>query len=150
MARVQQRQSLRQRVRSAVEGDLIDFSELGSDDENEETIGTASKDMEELVLRSSVHRQSPTLETLAEEPSERPNKESSRRNKSQRSTASSLNMSSRASGPVRPYLYPPMDNRLISPTPTTAASNVATTDTNSMKSLDTRYAIARMRYRFLY
>jgi hypothetical protein len=150
MARVQQRQSLRQKVRSVVEGDLIDFSELGSDDENEDAAGPASKDLEELVLRSSVHRQSPTLETLAEEPSERPSNERLRRNISQRSTVSSLNLSSRASGPVRSYLYPPIDNMLVSPTPTTATSKAATTDSNSTKSLETKYVSVKMRGRFLY
>jgi hypothetical protein len=145
MARVQRQQSLRQKVRSVVEGDLIDFSEFHSDDDNEDTIGAASRDLEELVPRSSVHRQSPTLETLEEEPIDRPTKESPRRNASQRSTASNLNMSHRVSGPVRPYLYPPMDTRLTSHKPSTTKSDAATTDTNSTKSQETRYAIVSFR-----
>jgi hypothetical protein len=145
MARVQQQQSLRKKVRSVVEGDLIDFSELPSDEDNEDTIGPASRDLEELVSRNSINRSSPTLETLAEEPGERPLKGSPRRNISQRSNGSSLNMSHRASGPVRSFLYPPMDTRLTSPASTTNTSTNATTDTNSVKSVETRYAYVSVR-----
>lgn len=138
MARVQHQQSFRKRVRSVIEGDLIDFSELGSEEEYEVGEG-ASKDLEELLPRNSVRGMSPTMETLEEEPSDRTIRESPRKAASYRSTSSTPSFSPRVTGPVRSYLYPPMDHRLASPTQTTLASNAATADTNSTKSVETRY-----------
>jgi hypothetical protein len=139
MARVQHHQSRRKKVQSVVEGDLIDFSEFGSEGDYETATDGASRDLEELVPRSSTHRKSPTMETLPEEPSDEPIRASPRRNTSRSSAHSNPTFSARVTGPVRPYLYPPIDNRVISPTPTTIASNVATADTNSTKSLEARY-----------
>jgi hypothetical protein len=143
MARVQHQQSFRRRVRSVVEGDLIDFSELGSEEEYDMGEG-ASKDLEELLLRNSVRGKSPTMETLEEEPSDTV-QESPRKAASYRSSASAPSFSARVTGPVRSYLYPPMDNRLASPTQATLASNAATTDSNSLKSIENRYYYYRLK-----
>lgn len=134
MARVQRQQGLRNKVRtSVIEGDLIDFA---SEEEYETAIdgASASKDLEELVPRSSV--KSPTMETLAEEPSDSPVQDSPRRI-NHRSATSTPSIPPRA--PSRTYLYPPMANRITSPTPTTITSTAAIADTTSLKSDETRY-----------
>jgi hypothetical protein len=150
MAAAKQHSSTRRKVKSVVEGDLIDLSEVESDDDTE-IADSSTRDLEELVSRGSStatklsHTRSPTMETLQEENEARSQDDSPRSNKTvieQRGEASNTGLSHRVTSSVRTHPYPQTNNRAAAHTPTlTMASNSATIDSESFKSAETRYGI---------
>jgi len=152
MAAAKGQGSMRREVKSVIEGDLIDLSDKGSDDDTE--VGDSSaRDLEELVPRSGPlripHSRSPTMETLTEE-NERDSQDDSPRSRrtivDHRSEELNPGFSHRVNGPVRTHLYPPANNRGATQTPTLAnASSNATIDSQSVKSTETRYSLWTVR-----
>lgn len=145
MATATKRHKNMKRTKSVVEGDLIDLSELGSDDETE-MAESSTRDLEELLPRDSStlkgsHTRTGTMETLQEEQEPKGDSPRSRRLAAdQRSQASSMGFSPRVTGPVHTHLYPPADGRVGAHTPTlTITSNGATIDSQSVKSNEARY-----------
>lgn len=142
MATATKRHKNIKRTKSVVEGDLIDLSELGLDDETE-MAESSTRDLEELLPRDgstlkTSHTRTGTMETLQEEQEPKGDSPRSRRIAAdQRSQASSMGY--RITGPVHTHLYPPGDARLGAHTPTmTIASNGATIDSQSTKSIEAR------------
>jgi hypothetical protein len=126
------------RTKSLVEGDLIDLSELGSDDENA-MAESSTRDLEELRDGSTLkaHTRTGTMETLQEE--QEPNGDSPRSRRIAADQRSQASMGFRVTGPVHTHLYPPGDGRAGAHTPTmTIASYGATIDSQSTKSIETR------------
>jgi hypothetical protein len=142
MATATKRQKNIKRTKSVVEGDLIDLSELGFDDETD-MAESSTRDLEELLPRDgstlkASHTRTGTMETLQEEQEPKGDSPRSRRIAAdQRSQASSMGY--RITGPVHTHLYPPENSRLGAHTPTmTIASNGATIDSQSTKSIEAR------------
>lgn len=130
------------RIKSAVEGDLIDLSEFGSDDETE-MVESSTRDLEEMLPRDGstlkAHTRTGTMETLQEEQEPKGDSPRSRRIAAdQRSQASS--MGSRITGPAQKHLYTPGDNNRLDAhiSTLTIASNTATIDSHSTKSAEAR------------
>lgn len=139
-------QNTKPRIKSAVEGDLIDLSELGSDDEMEMAV-SSTRDLEELLPRDSSRLRTPiragTTETLQEEQEPRGDSPRWRRmtadQRSQRSQTSTMGYP--ITGPFHTHLYPPGDiNRpgALTPSLTVASNTGATIDSHSTKSVEAR------------
>jgi hypothetical protein len=144
MATATTRQKNTKKNKSVVEGDLIDLSEFGSDNETE-MAASSTRDLEELLPRDSStlktsHARTGTMETLQEEQEPKGDSPPSRRMATdQRSQASSLAFSPRVSGPLQTHLYPPGERGPGSHTPSlTIASGGATIDSQSTKSFEAR------------
>lgn len=129
------------RIKSVVEGDLIDLSEFVSDDGTE--MESSTRDLEELLPQNSstlkANTRTGTMETLQEEQEPKGDSPPSRRIAADQRSQASI-MGNRVTGPVPTHLYPPGDNnRLDARTLTlTIASNTATIDSHSTESMETR------------
>ncbi|KAE9964532.1 hypothetical protein BLS_008253 [Venturia inaequalis] len=132
------------RTKSVVEEDLINLSELGSDDETEMTKSNA-QDLEDLLPRDSNTLKSParagTMETLQEE--HEPGGDSPRSRgmaADRRSQYSHIStMGYRITGPVDMHLYPPGDTSragAVNPSWTKASHTGATIDSHSTNNVE--------------
>lgn len=140
------RKNTKLRIKSAIEGDLIDLSELGSDEETE-MAESSTRDLEGLIPRDNSTLRTPTragaMETLQEEQEPKGISLRSRRmtadQRSQRSQTSTMGY--RITGHVHTRLYPPGDiNRpgALTPSLTIASNTGATIDSHSTKSIEAR------------